>query len=555
MPSIITAVRDLERLRQIVSVLARHGFGELVSRTGLGAQLGIGKKSDETETKRVSVGERIRLVLTELGPSFVKLGQIVSTRPDLIPADIIVEIQKLQDDVPPVAFEQIRPTIEEQLGATIAEVFDSFDEKALASASIAQVHCARLKVAGEPSVDVVVKVQRPNIKETIERDLDLLYLLARAIERSVPESNLYKPQKLVEEFDRAITAELDFMLEADNAERFARNFRDFEPGVIHFPAVYRSASSKKVLTLEFLPGKKVVEAVKAGADAEKIAKNAVAIIIKQIFEDGFFHADPHPGNIIIQGTNEAPLVAMIDLGLVGRLTPHMRDRTIDLMVAAAAEDYRAIADALYAIGTPTKKIDRLEFEAEVSVLADKYLGKQLKDIEMSALVSDLVYGAVKYGIEMPPDFLLVGKALMTVEGIGKQIYPELDVFEETKPYFMKLMWLRYSPEKIGHELMRSMSRLGGAAADMPLQLSEIFDDLRKGKLVLKTRDTELPHALDRLGRRVFSGLVVATLILAGSHLLGTGERILGSLLLAFGGLWAASHSALVAWLGRKTRRI
>jgi ubiquinone biosynthesis protein len=554
MPSIITAVRDLERLRQIVTVLARHGFGELVSRTGLGAQLGVGKKADDTEIKRVSVGERIRLVLTELGPSFVKLGQIVSTRPDLIPADIINEIQKLQDDVPAVDFEHIRPIIEEQLGAPINEVFESFDQKALASASIAQVHRARLKVANEPAVDVVVKVQRPNIKETIERDLDLLYLLARVIERSVPESNLYKPQKLVEEFDRAITAELDFMLEADNAERFARNFRDFEPGVIHFPKVYRSASSKKVLTLEFLSGKKVVEAVREGADGEKIAKNAVAIMIKQIFEDGFFHADPHPGNIIIQGTNEAPLVAMIDLGLVGRLTPHMRDRTIDLMVAAAAEDYGAIADALYAIGTPTKKIDRQQFEAEVSVLADKYLGKQLKDIEMSALVSDLVYGAVKYGIEMPPDFLLVGKALMTVEGIGKQIYPELDVFEETKPYFLKLMWLRYSPEKMGHELMRSMSRLGGAAADMPLQLSEILDDLRKGKLVLTMRDRELPHALDRLGRRVFSGLVVATLILAGSHLLAAEDRVLGSFLLAFGGLWAASHSALVAWLNRKARR-
>jgi ubiquinone biosynthesis protein len=470
-----------------------------------------------------------------------------------VPAEIIDELKKLQDDVPPVAFAELLPMLERELGARPDEVFDRLEEIPLASASIGQVHRARLKQPGGESLDGAVKIQRPNITDTIERDIDLLYWMARGVERAVPESRLYSPVRLVGEFDRAITAELDFTLEADNAEKFSRNFIDFEQGKVHFPKVYRQASSKRVLTLEFLDGKKLDEAVTAGADGEHIARQAVAIIIKQIFEDGFFHADPHPGNIIIQGPPEEPLIAMIDLGIVGRLTPQLRDKTVDLMVAAASEDYRAIADALYAIGTPTKKVDRREFEAEVTVLADKYLRKQLKDIELSGLVRDLVNGATKYGLEVPPDFVLVGKALMTVEGIGKQIYPDLDVFEEVKPYFLRLMWLRYSPEKLSHELIRGVSRLGGAAADMPMQVSEILEDLRRGDLTISTQDRSMPGALDRLGRRVFSGLVVSVLLFSGSYLIANRNPVIGYAMLSIGTLWAVSHTALVTWLGRKRR--
>jgi ubiquinone biosynthesis protein len=375
--------------------------------------------------------------------------------------------------------------------------------------------------------------------------------MARAIERSMPEARVYAPGKLVAEFERAITSELDFTLEADNAEKFKRNFHDFESGIVTFPKVYRQASSRRVLTLEYLAGRKVLAAVDAGADGEKIAKNAVAIMIKQVFEDGFFHADPHPGNIIIQGTDAHPVIAMIDLGLVGRLTPHLRDKTVDLMVAAAGEDTRGLADALYAIGTPTKKIDRRELEAEVTRLSDKYLGKKLGDIELSALLRDLMQGAQQFGLEPPADFVLVGKALMTVEGIGKQICPQLDVFEEVKPYFLRLMWMRYSPEKLSQELVRGMSRLGGAAADMPMQMSEIFEDLRRGDLAIRTIDRELPEALDRLGRRVFSGAVVSLLIWSGAYLLANNQALVGSVLLGIGVVWAASHTALVTWVKKR----
>ena len=549
MASLITTVRDLERLRQIVLVLARHGFGEIVQRTGLGSLLGK-KDVEGGPPPRVEVGERIRLVVQDLGPSFVKLGQIVSTRPDIIPADIIRELKKLQDAVPPLPFDELREHVEKELGAKIGDVFEELDETALASASIGQVHKARLRTDEGP-VDVVVKIQRPNIKSTIDRDVDLLYWLARAIERSIPESRIYSPVKLVGEFDRAIQAELDFVLEADNAERFAQNFEGWED--ISFPMVHRAATSRRLITLELLDGKKVYDAVAAGASGEKIAKTAVKVIIKQIFEDGFFHADPHPGNVFILGEPDRPRLAMIDLGLVGRLTPKMRDRTIDLMVAAVRKDYRGMADALYSIGKPTKKIDRDAFEAEVAVLADKYLGKKLQDIELSGMIRDLVYGATKYGLEIPPDFLMVGKALMTVEGVGKEIYPELDVFEEVKPYFLELLRQRYSPERIGQDLLSTAIRLSGAASDMPVQLQEIFDDLRKGSLSLQVHEPALRSAADQVGRRIFSGLVVSGLLVGGAFLIARDDMIAGALFIVSAVSWASLHTVVVAWLGRRRR--
>jgi len=550
MASILNTVRDLERLRQIVLVLVKHGFGEVVQRLGF-MSLVAGKAVANEKEKGIPIGARVRLVVQDLGPSFIKLGQIVSTRPDIIPADIIAELKKLQDDVPPVDFADLKDQVEKELGAPIDAVFDHLDEKPLASASIGQVHRARLKTADGPK-DVVVKIQRPGIKKTIDRDLDLLYFIARALVRSVPESRIYSPVKMVEEFDRAISAELDYGLEADNALRFANNFEGDTR--VRIAEIHKSASSKRVLTMEFLPGRKVYDAIEAGASAEHISKASVDIIIKQIFEDGFFHADPHPGNILILGEPEEPVLALIDLGLVGRLTPKMRDRTIDLMVGAVRRDYRAMADALYAIGRPTKKIDREAFEAEVAVLADKYLGKSLGEIQLSALLRDLIYGSNKYGLEIPPDFLMVGKALMTVEGVGKEINPDLDVFEEVKPYFLTLLKQRYSPERMSQDLLSTAMRLSGAASDMPVQLQEILEDLRKGALSVEVNEPSLGASADQLGRRVFSGMVVGSLILSSAVLFTNESYVFGLLFLAGSAAWTMSHSAVVAWINRRRRK-
>jgi len=549
MASILTTARDLERARQIVGVLWNHGFGEIVARTGLSNLLPGGK--ERADKSRVSVGERVRLVLQDLGPSAVKLGQVASTRPDLIPADVMVELKKLQDAVPAETFEQIRATIEADLGGDISEVFSWLEETPLASASIGQVHRATLKTP-DGEKDVVVKVQRTNVRAIVERDINLLYWLTHLIERNIPEMRLYNPVKMVAEFDQAIMAELDYTQEADNCERFARNFEG-HPHVV-FPKVYRSASSKRVLVLEFLPGQKINDACTMnGFPGELIAKRSVQIIVKQIFEDGFFHADPHPGNIFVLGTPEAPTIGIIDLGMVGRLTPTLRDKTIDLMVAAVREDMQGLADALYAIGKPTRKVDRSAYDAEVATLASKYLGKKLEEIELAAMIRDLANGAQKYGIEVPADFLLLGKSLMTVEGVGKEIYPQLDVFNEVKPYFLRLIQLRYSPERIAQDALRSAMKLSNAATEMPVQLQEILDDLRKGAFRLEIRETSLRTAADELGRRAFAGLVVASTFISAAILVAAHETWLGGVVAALGIGYSLFHRVGVVFLNRRSK--
>jgi ubiquinone biosynthesis protein len=562
MVSVLSAVRDLARLREISSVLVRHGFGEVVARAGFGRTRKKDKAPEETgdapeipseevekgedEKRRVSIHERARLVLQDLGPSFIKLGQIASTRADVLPAELITELKKLQDDVPAVPFEQIKEVVESSLGAPLADVFLSFEEKPLATASIGQVHRAVLATE-EGQHQVVVKVQRPGVVPTVMRDLELLHMMAAAIERAIPDARIYSPIGLVQQFDRSIMTELNFTTEADNAERFTENFAGHER--VRFPRVFKQASSKHVLTLEFFDGKKLDRAVAEGASGKSIAKLATGIIVKMIFEDGFFHADPHPGNVIIMGPNEAPIAGMIDVGMVGRLSPELRERTVDLMVAAVRKDLIAVADALYAIGKPTKKIDMREYRAEVGMLAEKYLGKPLKEISLAAMLRDLVQGAIKYGLEIPTDFMLVGKALMTVEGIGKQIDPDLDIFGETAPYFFEIVRKRYSPLRLGNELWRGVEQISKAGYDMPMQAREVLEDLRLGRLTLRAEDPGLPGAADRLGRRVYSGLTVAALIGGGVVLLrdANHETLGTSLLVAAGLVW-------LVHVGRDLRR-
>jgi ubiquinone biosynthesis protein len=545
--SLVHAARDIGRVRGITAVLARHGFGEVLDRMGFG---GKGTEADDPSAKVGSWATRLRMALEELGPSFVKLGQIMSTRADVLPPELIAELTKLQDSVPPVPFADIREQVEHSLGADIFDLFESVDEKPLAAASIAQVHRGTLKT-DDGIRDVVLKVQRPGISETISSDLDILNTFATLLERAVPESRIYSPSGLVHQFDRAITSELDFVTEAENAVRFAQNFEGYRN--VKFPKVYRDVTSKHVITLEYLDGKKVFDAIADGHSGKRLARLAMDILVKQVFEDGFFHADPHPGNVLVLGPPENPTFALLDLGMVGRLSPRMRDLAIDLMVAAVRRDCEAIADVLYAIGTPTKKIDMNAYRAEVALLAERYLGKQLKDIELSALIRDLAQGAMKFGVEVPTDFLLVGKALMTVEGVGKALEPNLDVFEEAKPLFLDLVKKRYSPERLGNELLRRLERLSGATYNLPEQIKDVLDDLRFGRLTVRTSDADAGSASDRLGRRIYSGLVASSLILSGAWALASNQPYPSLALFASAGLILFGHTVrdtIKAWTRR-----
>jgi len=406
--------------------------------------------------------------------------------------------------------------------------------------------------------DVVAKVQRPGVRATIERDLELLGFLAAVLERSVAEAHAYDPVGLVREFDRSIMAELDFTNEAANAERFRQNFEGHPE--VAFPRVYKSASAKRVLTTEFFDGLRIDQAVQRGVDGKKLARTAVGIVVKMIFEDGFFHADPHPGNIIIMGPFDEPVIGLIDLGMVGRLSPELRNKTVDLMVAAARKDGIAVADALYSIGRPTAKVDMPTFRAEVSLLAEKYIGLPLREIELSALIRDLVRAALKFGLEIPSDFMMVGKALMTLEGMGRQLDPELDIFREAQPYFLTILKKRYGPEQLGSDVLRGITQFAAVAHDVPLHVQEILDDVRSGRLEVRTVETQLAPSLDRLGRRVFSGLVVASLNLAaGLALISSwryGVLAAGLLLLGSWLAWAfhVSGDAVRTWWAKGRKR-
>lgn len=554
MVSIVHAARDLARIRDISKVLVRHGFGEVVSRLGLGKRSPVDSDaaaSSAGKKGRGSPAERIRQVLEELGPSFVKLGQIASTRPDLLPADIVSELKKLLDDVPPVAVSLIRQRVETSLGAPIEELFHFFDEQPLAAASVAQVHRARLQTT-EGLREVVVKVQRPGIAETVTSDLDLLHTFAALLEQAIPETRVYSPVGLVQQFDRAMQNELDFTIERDNCLRFASNFAGVKGA--RFPIPYREVCSKHVITLEYLDGLKVHDAVKQGFSGDVLVRQALNIVVKQIFEDGFFHADPHPGNILVLGTPKEPEFALIDLGLVGRLGPRLRDLTVDLMVAAARKDYESVADALYSIATPTRKVNLRSYRAEVALLADQYLGRALRDIELSGLIHNLIATARNFGLEVPPDFTLVAKALITLEGVGKEIAPDFDIWEESRPLFLEVLRKRYSPQRLGNDLLRRMERLGGVTSQLPEQLQEVFDDLRFGRLVIRTTETETRASTDRLGRRIFSAVICGSCLLAGSLLLAFDRSSAGNALFGFAGATIVGHILRDAYRGIRARR-
>jgi ubiquinone biosynthesis protein len=548
MISLVTAARDIARVREISSVLVRHGFGEVVTRLGIGGQ----KSKDGTEgdgatsgtSKRPSLAERIRLVLEDLGPSFVKLGQIASTRADLLPKDIIDELKKLQDSVPPLPVAEVKEQIERSLGATIKDVFTSFDDTPLAAASIAQVHRATIARDGGV-IEVAVKVQRPGVATTMASDVDLLHSLAALLERAIPETRIYSPIGLVKQFDHAIRLELDFNSEADNARRFAQHFAD-NPHV-HFPVIYKEESSRHVLTMQFMAGQKIYDAIESGHSGEKIARLALTAIVQQIYDDGFFHADPHPGNVLVSGSVEQPELTFLDLGMVGRLSPRMRDLTIDVITAALRRDYEGIAEALYAIGTPTKKVNMDAYRAEVALLSERYLGRPLADIEMSVLIRDLVKTASKYSIEIPTDFVMMGKALMTVEGIGKEINPSFDVYEESRPLFTALLRKRYSPERLGNELLRRVERLGGAGYKVPQQVEEVLDDLRLGRMSLRIKSDGLAAALSDLGRKVLTTGLALGLLLAGAIVFASGSQRLGGGLMLASVLPLGLHAMGAVW--------
>jgi ubiquinone biosynthesis protein len=507
------AFQDLNRLRQIASAVARHGFGAYLERSRLRDVLGRdavpGDAGGLPPPDRKSAA-RFRQLLAELGTTFIKLGQLLSTRPDFLPSHWIEELEQLQDSCPPVDVGAIREEIERGLGKPVEALFAELDPRPLASASIAQVHLARTH-GGER---VVVKVQRPRIRERIESDLTLLYYLAKVAGAVVEEMGVYTPTDVIEEFDRTIHEELDFTNEARNAKEMAAFAGKRKVPVI--PRVFDELSCATVLTLEYVEGTKLSDATTAaGFDLDQVSRNVIEAAFRQLFEDGLFHGDPHPGNILVLPGNG---IALLDFGLVGRLTRTQQDALVTLIIGVALRDSESIARLLTRIGVSEVRHPIVDFRADIEGILERYLGLRLDEIRTATLLRDLLDLALRHKIRVPKEYAVLAKAAITIEGITRRLNPRLDILEVGIPYAKELLLARFNPGEGSGLLLRSMVKLQGLAEDLPTQLGQILVDLETGKLRVNVSS----EAVERVGGQlrnaaalVFTGLLAAALLVGG----------------------------------------
>ena len=510
------AFQDLNRVRQIASIAAKHGFADMLERSGVWRIVGAGRKETSELTsaaRRESTAKRFRSLLQDLGPTYIKLGQILSTRGDLLPAEYIEELSGLQDDAAPIPVEHVYQQIRSSLGKEPLELFRSIDPKPMAAASIAQVHRG---VTFEGDL-VVIKVQRPNIAEQIKSDLSVLRYLARLLEAVVEETGVYTPLGMVDEFERAIFEELDFHHEATNVEDFFRNHQGRT--YIKVPKVYRSLSSHSVLTLEYISGEKLNPGSMTMPQRELLAHNVIEASFRQLFEDGLFHGDPHPGNILIL---EGQSIALLDFGLVGRVSRSMQETLVMMILAITLKDADSLARIIYRVGVPDARASLVDFRQDIEVVLGRFSrGKEttLESVDAKNVLHALLDLALKYKIRIPKEFAILSRAAIAIEGILRNLYPELNITEVALPYAKKLLAGRYDPSQWQGGLMRTLLRFQGLASDLPNQLSQILLDLEAGKLsvVVKSKPIEdLSRSVRTLAMVCFLGLCACGLIVGAS---------------------------------------
>ena len=524
----IQAVRDLQRLRDIARVIARHGFGELLDRARIWDVLGRREEiSLSPEEQRRSSAARFRELLAELGPTFIKLGQILSSRPDILPPDFIGELSKLQDEAPALPHETVLQLIEKGLGKPISALFASIEAQPLATASIAQVHRARLlpapdAPAGTLGASVVVKVQRPGIEEKIKSDTDLLSYLARFLEGVIEETGIYTPTGIVAEFRAAMLTELDFENEAGNIEEFARTHLE-RPKVV-IPTLYRELSCKTVITLGELVGIKLSEVLKDPGSSRWDRKELAQLIIDesfhQLFTDGLFHGDPHPGNVLVLEGNR---LGLLDFGLVGRMSKQMQESIILLVLSISLRDPDTVARLLYKVGIPDQRINLHQFRTDIHDILERYLGLKISEVDSSSLMRDLIDLALKYKIKIPKEYAVLSKAAGTTEGTIRVLDPDLDVAKVALPYAKQLLFERYNPTSMSSSGLRALLHLQGLIQDTPQQLSQILMDLEGGKFSISIKNEELSRinvSIKTLGVLLFMGSISSGLIIGAFSLAG-----------------------------------
>ncbi|MBT5887370.1 MAG: ubiquinone biosynthesis regulatory protein kinase UbiB [Acidiferrobacteraceae bacterium] len=528
------------RMLRIVRVLVRHGLDEFVFTLHLFRPYRFMLflfPGYWFRDRNVPRGQRLREALEELGPVFVKFGQAVSTRPDLIPADIAVELTRLQDDVLPFPGDEAREIIERALDAPLSEHFASFDIQPLASASVAQVHGATL----QDSTEVVVKVLRPGIEKVIEQDLQLLYQLARLADRHWPNARRLRPLEVVDDYDKTIHDELDMMREGANASQLRSNFLDSD--MIYVPQIYWDHSCREVLVMERVEGIPIrdIDAIRAaGIDLRKLAHNGVEIFFTQAFRDGFFHADMHPGNIFVspQGQYRA-----VDFGIMGTLAEADKRYLAENLLAFFNRDYRAVAMAHLRAGWVPATTRPEEFEAAVRTVCEPIFARPISEISFGHLVIRLFQVARRFDMPVQPQLVLLQKTLLNIEGLGRQLYPELDLWETAKPFLERWMREQVGPRALARALRRELPTVLPLLPELPGLVHELLRRQRDGQLVIRTGSDNTEQLARDLKHRTRQR---DGLMLGGGLLLGAIVLFLGSQILALGVLATAGAMVLTA---------
>jgi ubiquinone biosynthesis protein len=522
------ATRNLGRLSEIAQVAVRHGFGYWFETHRLADLFPRRSPAAELDGQPSERGKHLREMLDELGPTFVKFGQLLSTRPDVLPPDIIAELRGLQDDVRPFPFEDVERVVQEELGLSVDQLFPEFDDRPIAAASIGQVHLATLPNGKR----VAVKVQRPGAPRQIEADLALLYQAARIAKERVRALDFIDAHQLVDEFARSIRQELDYRLEGRNADTFHRNFAG-DPHV-RIPRVYWTYTRNRVLTLEWLEGSQVADIVPESwplQDRRDLVHVMAEAWMTMIFRHGFFHGDPHPANILVLGSPD--VIGLVDFGAVGKLTDDDMSKLTRMFIDAASENVDTLPKRLADLGVRYPREREEELREQLRDFYYRYYGASISEIDPLQVIREAFQLIYSNSLQLPARFLLLDKAIATLASVGIDLYPDFNVFEVARPYARGLLLDRLRPRRVASRARKESVRLGQMAIDLPYQLHDTLEQVRDGQIEVGFVHKGLDEVLNRIDA-VFNRLVVAMIVaggLIGSSLIGIfskgGPQLLG----------------------------
>ncbi len=511
----IRRAKSLRRYRQITAILLKYGFGQLLDQMRLFRRLHLRKRSlrESEHLERLTYAQRIRMALEELGPTFVKLGQVLSMRPFMIPLELVLELTKLQDQVGPFPFTQVKEIVEEELGAPLEQHFSSFDTVPIASASLSQVH----KAVTSEGETVVVKVQRPGIRQVIDADMDILQDLVNLLERYVPESKQYDPRGIRDELAKSIRREIDFNNEARNIEVFRQNFSQEKE--IFVPRVFWDKTTSKVVTMDFIDGVKISDLEglhKRGIDKKQLALLGGKMVFKQIFEDGFFHADPHPGNLFAL---EGNVIAPVDYGMMGRLSDTTMDELADLLIAVVNWYPEGIVKVYQDVEVIGEEVNLRALEADIADFLYKYHKIPLSRVDMKTLINEAFEIIRRHDIRIQSDLMLFSKAIITYEEVAKMLDPDYDLVTQMIPYARKLAYRKFRPRALLRDTLAASADLRELLVRSPFELKRIIKKLGKGRLSFTFQHKGLERLileLDRSSNRVSFSLIIAAIIVGSS---------------------------------------